>query len=264
MRGDDEVYFVFVMLRSGQVGRAWLQDLRRHRSNSRLPELPFSQAVGPSAKANCFAVCKPQNEKSLVEVRLRSAGTVSVLFGAETKACFRHCRFATILVAVRWGAVLVIAVGETPEPRVCAAVVVDAADFEPMAEVWPASITCPRRTVRRRRPSIAAQFSDGFAARSSPWTNRCYRQARSSSGHILARAPIGTMRGVLSAASVNAAASASAVAKPVAVGRFCGDCATAGTIRLCGKTLEKTCLVTATKPAFFRSISVYAARRCFR
>jgi len=39
------------------------------------------------------------------------------------------------------------------------------------------SVTCPRRTVRRRRPSIAARFSIGFAARSSPWTSRCYRQA---------------------------------------------------------------------------------------
>ena len=77
------------------------------------------------------------------------------------------------------------------------------------AEKWPTSVTCPRCTVRRRRPSIAARFSVGFAARSSPRASRCYRQARSSSGHILAPAPIGTMRGVLSVVSVSATASAS-------------------------------------------------------
>ena len=57
-------------------------------------------------------------------------------------------------------------------------------------------------------------------------TSRCYRQARSSSGHILAPAPIGTMRGVLSVASVSAIANASAAATAVAAGRSCGDCAT--------------------------------------
>jgi hypothetical protein len=38
-------------------------------------------------------------------------------------------------------------------------------------------------------------------------------EARSSSGHILAPAPMGTMRGVLSVASVSAIASASVVAR---------------------------------------------------
>jgi len=69
-------------------------------------------------------------------------------------------------------------------------------------------------------------FSVGSAAHSSPRTSRCYQQARSSSGHILAPAPIGTMRGVLSVASVSATASASAAATAVAAGRSCGDCAT--------------------------------------
>jgi hypothetical protein len=83
----------------------------------------------------------------------------------------------------------------------------------------------PRCTVRRRRPSIAARFSVEFVARSSPPASRCYRQARSSSGHILAPAPIGTMRVVLSVASVSAIANAS-VAAASAGGRSCGDCAT--------------------------------------
>jgi hypothetical protein len=96
----------------------------------------------------------------------------------------------------------------------------------PRAEIWPTSVTCPRCTVRRRRPSTTARFSVGSAAHSSPRTSRCYRQARSSSGHILAPAPIGTMRGVLSVASVSAIANASAAATAVAAGRSCGDCAT--------------------------------------
>ena len=74
----------------------------------------------------------------------------------------------------------------------------------PRAEIWPTSVTCPRCTVRRRRPSIAARFSVGFAARSWPRTSRCYRQARSSNGRTLARAPIGTMPAVLLVASVSA------------------------------------------------------------
>src|SRR5262245_5823211 len=72
------------------------------------------------------------------------------------------------------------------------------------------------------------RFSAGSAAHSSQLGSRCYRRLRLWNGHILARAPMGTMRVVLSVASVSAIASASVVARAW-VGRSCGGCAAAGT-----------------------------------
>jgi hypothetical protein len=84
----------------------------------------------------------------------------------------------------------------------------------------------PWRVGRRR----ASPYSAGSAARPSQLGSRCYRRLRSWTGHILAPAPIGTMRAGLSVASVSAIASASVVARAL-VGRSCGVCATAGTIK---------------------------------
>ena len=79
--------------------------------------------------------------------------------------------------------------------------------------------------------ALTVRFSAGSAARSSQLGSRCYRRLRSWTGHILAPAPIGTMRVVLSVASVSAIASASVVARAL-VGRSCGVCATAGVPKL--------------------------------